>query len=106
MWEQDGVCGQVSGGHWGLSPHLVIEGSQWPEHHKSSVGNAVAPILQIRKPRPKKKRKPRLREEKTPQSKSVSFQIQCTFHSSSSLEEGELLSAWGAEKGLQVMVRN
>lgn len=106
MWEQDGVRGQVSGGHWGLSPHLVIEGSQWPEHHKSSVGNAVAPILQIRKPRPQKKESQGLeRKRYLNLSQSVS-RSSVLFTPAALLEEGELLSAWGAEKGLQVMVRN
>lgn len=83
-----GRCLGVTGGC-----HPATEGSEWPEHHKSPVGNAVAPILQIERLRP--------REEPAPQSKSVSPQIQCSLHRGSSLEEGARVSAWGAGKGLQ-----
>ena len=89
---------RAGAGLWLWGCHPVIEGSEWPEHHKSPVGNAVAPILQIERLRP--------REETAPQSKSVSSQIQCSLHHGSSLEEGARVSAWGAGKGLQVMASN
>ena len=89
-----GRCPVVTGGC-----HPVIEGSEWPEHHKSPVGNALAPIQQIKRLRP--------REETAPQSKSVSrssvpFTLAALWRRERGCQHGEpggVCRSWSAIRG-------